>query len=505
MANSQSLLARLLNAPDLPAIVPRLKPEVLHRVIQTCGLEDCSAVVSLATPAQLERVFDMDLWRAPTPGRDERFDADRFGVWLAVLLDAGPEVAAEKLAGLDIDLVAAGFAQHIVAMDHAAVAAYTTLDGEQVPERASKRGHASEIGGYVIETRQTSAWDPILELLAFLAAERGEYFHRLMRRCVRLSNGAREEDASHSLLEDAEQHLFDLAGEREARREQQGYVTPAQAHAFLRSARDLKLDADRPERSVIARAYFRAFEPSLPEVEERQPQAGGDAPVESVLEVLRDEGVLADQPRALLEAGDPATSRLAWIESHLASHPESAEELAYLANAIVAGCAVQGRPFTEREAGDAIVATCNLGLENWPPHWVDRDLVTAFQVGWTVLQRDVCIYASRRLIEVLAEIVCSDRDTHLALHRLRRDLIRHLSDREPWRARESLDAVLALDAPAWAALLGLIDECPVLHAALGASGRRCATINPTEFAFISGNGDIAAVRAFMGSLPSAFT
>jgi len=142
-------------------------------------------------------------------------------------------------------------------------------------------------------------------------------------------------------------------------------------------------------------------------------------------------------------------------------------------------------------------------VENWPSHWPDRDPVTAFQVGWTILQRDVCTYASRRLIEVLGGIVCADRDTQLGLDRLRRDLIRHLADGEPWRVRESLDVVLALDAPAWAGLVGLIAECPVLHVALGAVKQRYRTISPTDFTFMSSHADIAAVREFMESLPSA--
>src|SRR5207248_3026087 len=103
--------------------------------------------------------------------------------------------------------------------------------------------------------------------------------------------------------------------------------------------------------------------------------ASGD----NALDLLRGAGLLAPAPRALLEVSVPATPRLAWTESHTASHPESAAELAYLANAIVAGCSVQGRTLTEKEVGDMAVATCNLGLENWPSHWRDRDLVTAFQ------------------------------------------------------------------------------------------------------------------------------
>ena len=58
MAKSESLLVRLLNTPDLATIVPRLQPEVLHRVLQTCGLEDCAEFVALATPEQLTRILD---------------------------------------------------------------------------------------------------------------------------------------------------------------------------------------------------------------------------------------------------------------------------------------------------------------------------------------------------------------------------------------------------------------------------------------------------------------
>jgi hypothetical protein len=76
---------------------------------------------------------------------------------------------------------------------------------------------------------------------------------------------------------------------------------------------------------------------------------------------------------------------------------------------------------------------------------------------------------------------------------------------EPWRAGDDLDAILMLDAPCWAALRALIDEWPVMHAALDPSRRRRPTINPAEFAFVSQNSQIAAVRTFMASLVSALT
>jgi hypothetical protein len=100
-------LDRILNTPGLENVIPRLRPDLLHRVIQTCGLEDCGEIVALATPEQLASIFDLDLWRAARAGRDEQFDADRFGVWLEVLVENGAAAAAQKVAGMDVALVIA--------------------------------------------------------------------------------------------------------------------------------------------------------------------------------------------------------------------------------------------------------------------------------------------------------------------------------------------------------------------------------------------------------------
>src|SRR5262245_36778978 len=495
MADSRPLLERLLNTPNLEKIVPHLQPAVLHRVIERCGLEDSAELVALATSEQLTQVLDVDIWRASKPGLDEAFDADRFGVWMTVLMQSGAEVAAEKLVGLDIELVIAGFAQHLAVFDNGVTTFYTTLDGEQMGGPCAHKDVVSEIGGYAIEARRTSAWDAIIELLAFLATEQPEYFHRLMRGCVHLSSGTHEESGFHSLPQAREQDMFDLASDRESRREQQGYVTPAQAQAFLKGARGLRLEADAPPRSPLVAAYFRATEPVEP--------SGDDSA--GVFQVLREADLLTPQPRALLGAAEPRSSRLALIEARLSSQPASAGELVYLVNAIMAGCSIQGRPFTTQEASDAAVAICNLGLENWPAHWPPGDLVTAFQVGWLRLYRAVCIHAAESLVATLESIRLVDRDIQLRLDELRVELLRHIRDGEPWRVREGLDVIITLDTAAWAGLLGLIDECPVLHAAAGPSRKSVLRISPADFEFIAENAQIATTREFLAALPSRLT
>jgi Family of unknown function (DUF6178) len=513
MAPSLPLLDRLLKTPDLAKAVPHLQPEVLHRIIQICGLEDAAEFVALATPDQLARVLDIDIWRVRTAGVDEEFDADRFALWLDVLMQSGAVVAVEKLMGLDVDVVVAGFSGHVTVFDQAAVSSYATLDGEQMPGRVSSSALTAEIGGYVIEAGPTSVWDTIVDLLAHLDSHHSEYFNSLMRGCVRLSNGRGEPDGFHTLLDDREQDLFDLACDREGRRQQLGYVTPAQARAFMQAARDAQLDSDRPPHSPLARAYFRDLEATAGAPEEVRTRSAGlltesrqDAtpPIEAaviaeVVEVLRDAGVLPEEPRGLLQSAAGDRSRPTLIQDFFALHASSTRDLAYLGNVMIAGCSIQGRAFTRREASDAVVAVCNLGLENWPSRWKDCDLLAAFQVGWTVLHRNVCLYAANRLIDVAADLRCNDRDIQMRMHGLRRELMRHLADAAPWRARQALEVLIMLDATSWAALLALTDECPVIHAAMDTS-RRCLAIDPADYQFIAHTSQIALVREFMDSL-----
>jgi len=532
----RGLLARILDTPHVAHVVPRLQPEVLHRVIQSCGLEDCGELVALATPDQLMRVFDLDLWRGDRPGRDERLDAHRFGIWLEVLMESGATVAAQKLLGVDIDLVIAGLAQHVLVFDRAAVSSFTTTDGEEVtPSRRPRDGLGCEVGDYLVEARRTDSWDAIVAVLLFLDAEHQDYFNRLMHGCRSLSNSAPEVDGFHDLLTDREQDMFDLAFDRERRREKHGYVTPAQARAFLQMARQHQLGHDTtPPRNPVAGAYFRALEWTAPvdadanHESSRLPAASGSRPAPAdcadaiavVVDVLLEAGVLSQQPRALLDGPQGHAPRLARIQAHMqfardcdhSAYSMRTEEFAYLANTIVAGCSIQARPFTVREASDAAAAICNLGLENWPTQWlaekagedflVNHDLIGVFQVGWTVLHADVSMYAAERLIQVLTDLRNDDRQIQVGLDALRIEMARHWHDGAPWRARDALDVIVLLDMPAWAALLGLIDECPVIHAAIGASrGSRTRAVSASAFEFISENRQIASIHEFMESLP----
>ena len=56
---------------------------------------------------------------------------------------------------------------------------------------------------------------------------------------------------------------------------------------------------------------------------------------------------------------------------------------------------------------------------------------------------------------------------------------------------------------AWVGVLGLLDECPILPAALTAVlERRTARVSPTAFEFFSTTAQIGDVRVFVRALPS---
>jgi hypothetical protein len=520
------VLARITDDPRLARAVPRLQPEVLHALIARCGLHDCGELLALATTEQLSAVFDLDLWNAGRPGAEEHFDAARFCEWLEVLVDAGPTIAAARLADMDVALVVAGLSPAVTVSDPG-VFSPTVEPGsaDAVLNPGRERGPHAEIGGYIVVARRTDAWDAIVEVLLALDERHPETFHRVMRACRRLSSSGREIDGLDDLLSDAEQVRLDLSLARAERLDRLGFLSPQEARAFLDSARHVSLTVTPPQDPVFA-----ACRRSLAVMSKTDPrsatgsgkaQADGSAAdtapavasVIEVIEVLRGAGVLADGPRPLLpRPRDEPSAVNAALTRYLQLSAESDDgewiarnqELAFLANALVAGCSVQGRPLARREAMDAATATCNLGLEHWPQEWLassKHSLVTVFQVGWTVLHREVSTFAADALLDALDHVRSSDRDVQLGLHVLRRELYEQRQADTPWRSRDRLDVLATLDLPAWAALTALFDECPVMLANVSAPrGRRLYTVNPSEFQFIAAAGHIAAVHSFLLSL-----
>ncbi len=556
-------LARLLDTPFLERVVPHLAPETLHQLIRYRGLDACGELVTLATRAQLTSLLDLDLWRHAQPGRDEQFNIDRFGEWLEVLVDTGHSVAARTVAALDEHLVILGLSRYLRVFDQGTFEPTEASDDEPMDRNEMMNSETSgdvvecEIRGYLVRAQRTDAWDAIVTLLVTLEAEQHDYFHAVMRGCRRLSNSRPEIDGLDDLLMAPEQHLHDVAIERERRRSRQGYATPADARAFLQMARQPRAAsmATAPTAvNPIARAYFRAVEEEADTAaQEGAPSAAPESPlhqggatdtsgredgdipttIEAVVELLAEAGVMPERPRALLEAADedPRAAKLPLLKrvmEFVLHHDETAyltrsRELAFLANTLIAGSSVQSRPFTPQEGSDAAACICNLGVECWPARWpagtapspreldtamppdaflVNHDLVTAFEVGWSVLYQDVSLFVTDQLMSTLADLHSVDADTRRGLRALGHQLVKQREAGTPWLARDAADVLAMLDMTAWISVLGLLDECPILPAALTAVlERRTTPVSPTAFEFISTTAQIDDIRLFMRTLP----
>jgi hypothetical protein len=208
----------------------------------------------------------------------------------------------------------------------------------------------------------------------------------------------------HDLLDDPDQAMFDLAVDRERRREQHGVRgrLHRRAPSSTWPAAAARAKRHRPATRSLARTFHSLVEPVADEPVADGPGASA-ADVAAVVEVLVDSGVLEPPVRALLEGavGDvprprPHPRRAAASRSNATrtSRRAGAGSSAISANTLISGCSLQARPFTPQEASDAVLATCNLGLENWPAAASDdilmsQDLVGVFQIGWAILHEKV--------------------------------------------------------------------------------------------------------------------
>jgi hypothetical protein len=308
----------------------------------------------------------------------------------------------------------------------------------------------------------------------------------------------------------------DVAGDRETRRAEAGHVAPSAAASFLKLAREL----DVTERDPMTRAYFRNVgrrgAPS-PRQAAAVPRAGA-RPASGLARLLSEAGV-AGSPLSLPAPDSPKAEPLvvSALRRLAADEPrrffERSEELAYLANVLVAGCAFQGRRFRPAEAVLAAVATTNLGLELATGPAAGRDGLDAavrllaeraldllFRSAFRVLHVDVVTRAIRATTERLrAESTPTGGQTPA-----RARLLARLEASVAPPPRSLLDDLTvdgAFEASELQVLAGLWDACPSLFGPLARD--LPSRSGPGAPSFISTRADLAAVGTFLDALARA--
>jgi len=408
---SRALLDRILEQPQLVEAIQSLDGRTLAALVDRVGLEDAGEIVSLATSEQLERVFDEDLWKCEEPGADERFDADRFALWVEVLVEQGSEFAARKFAELDEDLVTLGLCKHLFVIDIEQLAQRMSNANRSFEDDALDKQLESnlyhEFEQYRVISRSQRGWDAILAVLVQLNTHDFQTLSRLLERCCDISTEYIEDNGGlYQVLTAQEVVESDVAAEREQRREAIGYVSPSAALSFLRLTLSTPLEdlmAQR-ESDPITRAHFRVFNSessvararSTPNRQALQLRLSGDITEPNI-----------DRPKARATGeqirGELVLSRaMGRLRKHVpAMYAARMLELAYLANLLLSGCATRERRLRPVEAAKSALAVSNLGaehlldastesksqrvseLENRLQH--DLDLVKLFRIGLKLL------------------------------------------------------------------------------------------------------------------------
>jgi len=90
-------LGLLLHAPKPLKLVRSLPDSEVYMTVRELGPVDALPLVALASAGQLHHIVDLESWRR------DRYDADRAGAWIALLLEAGEPVLRRFLRTADDD------------------------------------------------------------------------------------------------------------------------------------------------------------------------------------------------------------------------------------------------------------------------------------------------------------------------------------------------------------------------------------------------------------------
>jgi hypothetical protein len=357
------LLSQLLEDPQLALELRALPAHALRQVILRVGLEDAGELVALSTLEQLREVFDEDLWRSAQPGQDEAFDAARFVVWLEVLLEAGEAFVADRLAELSEDFLVFAVSNLVRVLDISVLAAWASDPREgDLLEKVLDAQLTHELDDHLLVSRTELGWDAVLATLLALDERQPELLRGVLRRCsIAAHEQVESAGAFYAALRGEELLLEDARAEREERRAERGYVSPADARAFLALARAAP---ETPEVDPITRAHFRERKPVV--------AAGPSAPAAGALprppplrQLLAEAGVEADAPAEPVGDGSLFRQTLGeLLERDPDAHQRVVEELTYLANVLIAGDASPARTWRPVEAAERVVELCDEGLRS---------------------------------------------------------------------------------------------------------------------------------------------
>jgi hypothetical protein len=260
-------------------------------------------------------------------------------------------------------------------------------------ERALETSVVEEWEEFRVIARDPDAWDDVWGALLSLNRDHNDRLREILERCCAMSTEYISGQGGLYQVLTAEEMLdSDVAAARDDRRVAEGFISPADARAFLELARR---GGGGDARDPITRAYFRELVPT--EVSKQKPKEkpketpnealrtgeprnrsaalAAEADAGELAALLREAAVIAPptaQPLAALTNGSSAKPHLvAPLFEHAMSDLQQRDpelfsartrELGYLVNVWIAGGAHEGRRPRPVEALELVLRVCEAGM-----------------------------------------------------------------------------------------------------------------------------------------------
>jgi hypothetical protein len=416
-------LRNMVDNPALPAVLGRLQPQTLVRLIDRVGLNDAAELMALVPAPRLLRALDKAIWKSPRPGTNPVFDSVEFINWLQVWNEVGESFVAERLAAFNDEYLAMCLSSVLLVDGGSSTGLGGDASESAVDSDAQDIGYTDSpksdcyaiYSHFLVRSLLEDDWEIIRAALDALWRHTPD---RLLHVLGTLAS-------SESMLSSAERRTslnLDVAFARERHLERGGYVSPSGARAFLTSAsrtttQDFLMmsvydnethrflagmeNHDTGQHPIDrAPATDHANEEQQPpnEVDENEIQAPSQDQIRSLSRLLEGEAILEPKRFESLpwnqheSSRDLLTEKLNHLEvENQESFQQRTRELAYLATVLMAGSSFEGQSFSGGNARDAAFATCNLGLEfihsRQADLKLDREpgLIRLFLIGWRLL------------------------------------------------------------------------------------------------------------------------
>ncbi|MEM7020170.1 MAG: DUF6178 family protein [Pseudomonadota bacterium] len=411
--SGSGLLRKLIDQPQLPALIPRLPSRSIGKMIDRVGLDDSTELVALTSPQQLAEILDERLWVNKDPGRDEVFSLSAFLNWCEILLDVSEEFAADRLVAIGESWLLLGIPSLATVIDLTEDAGdFSTEEGDLLDDG----GMALVLGDFQIIGRGVDEWDVLYRILATLWERHPDFSQSILRHCS-FYQAMLNINNRHAVLAE------DIAYDRSVSRQKQGFVTPLSATLFLTSTRETTLDmllrGEEIDSSITAMlaTMRRVSQVSAPTSVDNADEIDDDeVPTSTVTDDLADidEGLreidtllreeeLEATISGLLEGPD-ALDGIAGIRQalrelgslDLEAFERCMQEVVFLSNILLAGTQWCGRRMTEEEASEGALACVALGLD-----WVinearietdrlaalshEEGVARLFRIGWRLI------------------------------------------------------------------------------------------------------------------------